>query len=634
MRSVFSDGAAMPRSLKVRPQCIPTVKSSLLRNGFPSQKVLAENLGIAQSTVSNFLNGRPVDYANFQEICHVLGQEWRNIADFSDKSDDDEIPQLNAKVAISDRTEDFRLAQQLQQALSAAGHEVFMAKKNHPPEEYLKVCDYLVLLLSFESAVSEILLEEVRVAKELTNRREQAGKSNYLAQKPAILPIWLDLSPKSLSKAMPLPFDLWQLLQQSQPWQWRGDEDTSTVVSEILSVVAQGRSSLSSDRELAVNWATEETGDWGLSIDKSENLPHSLTPGLPPSPPLPVAAPEIPEGQVRGESSFYIDRPPIETRCYETISQPGALIRIKAPRQMGKTSLMARILARAEKQGSRTIALSLQLANKRVFTNSDTFLQWFCASIGQELGMLEHLSKAWELADIIGSNLCCKAYFEQCLLSEVSTSLTLGLDEVDRVFESPEIADDFFGLLRALHEEAKRREIWQKFRLIVVHSTEVYIPLDINKSPFNVGLPIDLPEFNWQQMQELARRHGLDWNAQQVEKLMNLVGGHPYLVRLAMYHIAREDVTLDRVVEEAATEAGIYSDHLRRHLWNLEKYPDLLEAMKEVVTASAGVRLRSELAFKLNSMGLVKLDGNNCTARCRLYEQYFRDRLSEEGVRD
>jgi hypothetical protein len=134
--------------------------------------------------------------------------------------------------------------------------------------------------------------------------------------------------------------------------------------------------------------------------------------------------------------------------------------------------------------------------------------------------------------------------------------LTLGLDEVDCVFPYQEIADDFFGLLRALHEEAKRRDIWKKFRLIVVHSTEVYVPLDMNKSPFNVGLPIELPEFTSQQVQDLARRHSLDWNGGSVEKLMALVGGHPYLLRLAMYAIARQDVTLDSVLQEAPTEAG------------------------------------------------------------------------------
>jgi len=71
----------MPRSLKIRPDRIPTIKSTLLRNGFPSQRILAEHLEIAQSTVSSFLNGKPVDYLNFLELCRVLGQEWQDIAD-------------------------------------------------------------------------------------------------------------------------------------------------------------------------------------------------------------------------------------------------------------------------------------------------------------------------------------------------------------------------------------------------------------------------------------------------------------------------------------------------------------------------------------------------------------------------
>jgi hypothetical protein len=160
-----------------------------------------------------------------------------------------------------------------------------------------------------------------------------------------------------------------------------------------------------------------------------------------------MAPPELPEGQVEVDSEFYIYRPPIEERCWEAIGQPGALIRIKAPRQMGKTSLMARILAQAERLGSRSVALSFQLANQRVFANSDRFLQWFCASISLELGLLdqEKLAKYAQLAQMIGSNQSCRAYFEQYLLPEIRQPLTLGLDEVDRVFESPEIADDFLA---------------------------------------------------------------------------------------------------------------------------------------------------------------------------------------------
>ena len=613
----------MARSLRLCEKFIPTVKSSLLRNGFPSQKILAEELGISQSTVNSFLNGKPVDYVNFLELCRVLGQEWRDIANLEAKPYEDATRKVRAKVLISQRSPNKNLAEQLQQALSTAGHHVFLTGENVPLEDYLKHSDYLLLLLSQATAASEMVIEEVQQAWEL---------HNTTPQKPAILPLCVDFPLYGHSSAVPLlSFDLLRLLQGIQPWQWRCAEDTSTLVSELLSLITEGRTSLNPNHKLAIQWnaitSHERREARGTRHEEDSAFsPLSFGPLLL-NQPLPVAAPELPGGQVDLASRFYIERSPIESRCYETITQPGALIRIKAPRQMGKTSLMGRILHHAENQGSKTVALSFQLANKRVFSNSDTFLQWFCASVGQELGMLEQLGKCWQLAEIIGSNQCCKAYFDQYLLPELSTSLTLGLDEVDRVFESPEIADDFFGLLRALHEEAKRRDIWKRFRLVVVHSTEVYIPLDINKSPFNVGLPIELPEFTSEQVQELARRHGLVWNATEVEQLMALVGGHPYLVRVAMYAIARQDVTLAQLVQEAPTEMGIFSDHLRRHLWNLEKYPELMEAMREVVTASEGVRLRSEQAFKLNSMGLVKLEGNNCSPRCYLYYQYLCDRL-------
>ncbi|MEA5628330.1 AAA-like domain-containing protein [Nostoc sp. UHCC 0251] len=53
--------------------------------------------------------------------------------------------------------------------------------------------------------------------------------------------------------------------------------------------------------------------------------------------------------------------------------------------------------------------------------------------------------------------------------------------------------------MRSWYEEAvygdSRNPLWQNLRLIIVHSPEVYILLDLNKSPFNVGLAIELQIF-------------------------------------------------------------------------------------------------------------------------------------------
>jgi AAA-like domain len=166
---------------------------------------------------------------------------------------------------------------------------------------------------------------------------------------------------------------------------------------------------------------------------------------------------------------------------------------------------------------------------------------------------------------------------------------------------------------------------WGKLRLIIVYSQEPYLQKDINQSPFNVGLPIELGELTAAQVEKLVALHGLEQGI--AEGVMSLVGGHPYLVRSALYHVAMGDVSWDELRRTAATEAGIYRDHLVGHLRALEDYPELGAAMKAVVMTKDPVRLRSEEAFKLDSMGLVARVENEVVPRCALYRSYFCARL-------
>ena len=78
----------MSRSLRIHPDYIHKVKLAVKRNGYPRQKDLAEDLQISLATVSNYLNGKPVDYLNFLEISTSLGQEWKAIASFSEEIND------------------------------------------------------------------------------------------------------------------------------------------------------------------------------------------------------------------------------------------------------------------------------------------------------------------------------------------------------------------------------------------------------------------------------------------------------------------------------------------------------------------------------------------------------------------
>ncbi len=511
------------------------------------------------------------------------------------------------------------LARQLESALLQAGHQVFLASwEVTPPQLYqpetdllskidhaLRQCHYLILLLSPQSPMSEMVIEELRRVRELQDAHPQ--------NLPYLLPIWVNVP-----SHVPLNHDLKNYLLGTVQRDWNNSEDTPNLSQEILTILNQSLTHFQPQNFPSAldNW------------DQRESFPFYPISSAIPSP-LPVAEPEVPSGQVRLESAFYIKRVPDEDQCYQEIHRPGSLIRIKAARQMGKTSLMARILEQARETGYRTVPLSFQHADKAIFNNLNNLLQWLCAKVARKLKVSAQVDAHW--SNTFGSKDNCTAFFEDCLLSESDYPLVLGLDEVDRVFQYPNIADDFFSLLRAWYEEANYgggdSDLWEKLRLVIVHSTEVYIPLDINQSPFNVGLPIELTEFKESQVEDLAHRHGLNWGVSEVQHLMRIVGGHPYLVRVALYHIVHHQISLEKLVEIATTESGIYGDHLRRHLWNLQQHPELAQGFSKVVNSPQPVELESVLAFKLHSLGLVHLQGNEVIPRFELYRDYFRHRL-------
>ncbi|WP_225903049.1 AAA-like domain-containing protein [Pseudanabaena yagii] len=337
---------------------------------------------------------------------------------------------------------------------------------------------------------------------------------------------------------------------------------------------------------------------------------------------------EEPKGQVSIGSHLYIQRLPIEQDCRDTILRDGSLIRIKASGQMGKSSLLSRILAFAKSNEYQVVHLNFQQADRDIFENLDLFLQWLCASVASELDLEENLGEYWH--GVLGSKNKCTKYFQRYLLTSNELPLVLGLDEVDLIFQYPKIATDFFGLLRSWHEKGKNEDIWKKLRLVIVHSKEVYIPLKIHESPFNVGLPIELPEFTYSQLEDLVVRHQLNWFPKQVERLHILTGGHPYLVRQALYQIASGRTDWENLEKLAATEEGIYNDHLRHQLENLKQEPEMMEAFKSLIASDSPLQLDSRVAFKLRNIGLVKFKGNLVIPMCELYYRYFRQSLRIE----
>ena len=323
---------------------------------------------------------------------------------------------------------------------------------------------------------------------------------------------------------------------------------------------------------------------------------------------------ESPEGQVPLASGLYVERSTIGQTCYQEILQSRGFIRIFAPLKMGKTSLLARILDYGRSQNYHTVRLSLHCAGTQVFASSDRFLRWLCTNVTQQLGLASRLNDYWD--EDMGALMNSTIYFQGYILKEISHPIVLALDGIDQLFEYPGLAGDFFVLLRSWYEETKDISVWQQLRVVMAHSVEVYIPLPTHRSPFNVGLAIELPTFSQEQAQDLAERQGLRLTKPELDQLMKLTSGFPYLVRLALYQSVCLKIPVQTLLQDATSTTGIYQQHLQSQLWNLQQHPKLPDAFKQVLTAP--IQLEIEVAFKLKGLGLVHLVDRQVTVSCEL----------------
>ena len=277
-----------------------------------------------------------------------------------------------------------------------------------------------------------------------------------------------------------------------------------------------------------------------------------------------------------------MERFPIESEAYKQIVREKSLIRIKAPNLMGKSSLVDRIIDYALLQDYKTVSLNLNTVPETTLIDIDKFLRWFSLSVTKAITKDNKLRDYWDV-ELFGSVQSCTDYFEEYLLTNIDCPLVLCLDNLDRLFQYPTVTKDFLEMLRDWYEKGNNISIWKKLRLVIAHSTTDYINQGINYSPFNVGFPLQLPKFNEIQVLDLAQRHQLDWKKEaEIEVLMAMVGGHPYLVRKAMFESSYHNIELKKLLKDADEGTGIYNDHLRRILTQLQKTPEVLEALKVI----------------------------------------------------
>ncbi|MEO0759667.1 MAG: AAA-like domain-containing protein [Cyanobacteria bacterium J06648_16] len=333
---------------------------------------------------------------------------------------------------------------------------------------------------------------------------------------------------------------------------------------------------------------------------------------------LPSTGDNLPGQTVLG-SPFYIERPRLEQICREALQQPGSLLHIRGTRQIGKTLLMAKTAAQ---QRTDTVILNLKLADSNLLQDLGQFLRWFCSAVTHSLGRTD--DEHWQ--PLLGESFNCTAYF-QALLSDLTGPLILALDDVDVLLRAPAIATDFFNLIRAWHELAHygddRSHVWQRLRLLIVHTNEVYLSDWETPLPLGLGTVVDVPNFSQTQTVDLTHRYGLDRPEAVAEKLTHFLNGKPNLTQLALHHLQTHQLAIDTLTSSYLSPDSIFAEHLLYYLSRLQQHPDLLDSFQQVVQADQPVILPPLQAYKLSRLGLIMGQGQMALPQCHLYRVYF-----------
>jgi DNA-binding winged helix-turn-helix (wHTH) protein len=332
-----------------------------------------------------------------------------------------------------------------------------------------------------------------------------------------------------------------------------------------------------------------------------------------------------PGGALSVTSSFYIVRA-ADAEFQSAVARQDSIVLVKGPRQVGKTSLLARGLQRARNAGSLVVVTDFQKFAISDLASVEPFLLALAISLADQLNLEVSPEAAWNTR--LSPTVNFERYLRRTVFASVPTPIVWALDEVDRLL-SCAFGSEVFGLFRSWHNERALdpEGSWRRLTLAMAYATEAHLFItDLNQSPFNVGTRILLGDFSRDQVAELNRCYGSPLHdASEIERYFGLVGGHPYLVQRGLYEMSAHGLPLSDLEARANHDQGPFGDHLRRLFVSVTRDKSLHNALRAILQREVP---DAECMYRLRSAGLISGDSvHDVKPRCQLYTNYFAKQL-------
>ena len=277
-----------------------------------------------------------------------------------------------------------------------------------------------------------------------------------------------------------------------------------------------------------------------------------------------------------------------DRHLYQALKK-GKFCYILNPRQMGKSSLMVRMIHHLNHEGYRCGAIDLT----RIGSENVTPEQWYkglAVELWRSFGLLRKVNlKAWwkEQGDLAPVQRLSQ-FIEEVLLFEVvgqdntPQNIVVFIDEIDSLLGLNFPVNDFFALIRSCYNQ---RSINPEYRRLTFVFLGVATPNDLitdyQKTPFNIGQAIQLEGFKEHEAQPLLQ--GLTEKVANPQTILKEVlawtNGQPFLTQKLCQSIRNASTPIP-VNEETGWIANLVQTKIIDN-WETQDEPEHLRTIRD-----------------------------------------------------